>query len=376
MLAKKIRVALVYDKVNTWGGAERVLLVLNELFPQSVLFTSVYNPNKAKWARAFRKVIPSFLNNFPMAKSGSYWYTCLMPMAFETLNFANYDLVISVTSSESKSVVTSEKTKHVCYCLTPTRYLWSDPGYNNFKHFNYLNWFVSLVKLPLMSYLRVWDFLSAQRPDMMLSISSVVQKRIKKFYKRDSMVIYPPVDTNFFNIQEDNKKKVSDDDFYLVVSRLTPYKRVDLAVKSCATLDRKLFIVGDGPEFKNLKRLIYKQNLDSRIKLLGKVNDKLLRYLYQTSKALIMPQEEDFGIVALESQACGTPVIAYGKGGALDTIKNNQTGILFTEQSIEFLVEAIVKFEKMHFNPVICRSQALRFSKAIFKQKFAQSLQV
>jgi glycosyltransferase involved in cell wall biosynthesis len=378
----KLKVALAYDKVNTWGGAERVILALHEIFPQAQLYTSVYHPQKAKWSKVFSKVSPSFLQNFPLAKSNSNLYATLMPIALESFNFDSYDIVISVTSGETKGIITKPHTLHLSYILTPTRYLWHDPGH--------------LIKAPFLHYLRNWDYIAAQRPDHIATISKTSQARVQKYYKRDSHLIYPPVDTDFFKPTKLGKQSqvkapqgwndpffdkngnntlgvdgTINQRYFLIVSRLTPYKKVDLAIKVFNKLKLNLVVVGTGPEFTKLKSLA-KPN----ITLLGHTSKKLLE-LYQNCLALIMPQEEDFGLVALEAQACGKPVIAFNKGGATETIIANKTGIFFNQQTTSSLSDALHKFHKIlssvkEFNPQDCRQQALKFSLDNFQTQMKQ----
>src|SRR3989338_8604929 len=213
-----MKTALVYDRVNKWGGAERILLSLHKLFPQATLFTSVYHPNSAPWAKVFSTVISSFLQNFPFAQKRHDLYAPLMPLAFESFDFSDYDLVISVTSESAKGIITKPGTRHICYCLTPTRYLWS--GYDEYINTSLRR---ALLK-PVIAYLRKWDKIAAQRPDVIVSISNTVKERVEKYYSRSSTVIYPPA-------RVDHGSKGGGGDYYLVVSRMVPYKKVDLVIE-------------------------------------------------------------------------------------------------------------------------------------------------
>src|SRR3989344_5441635 len=323
-----MKVALVYDRVNKWGGAERVLLALHEMFPDAPLYTSVYDEKRAPWAKVFPRVIPSFLQKIPGANSRHEWLAAMMPIAFETLDFTGYDLVISVTSEAAKGVITRPPAKHVCYCLTPTRYLWSHRD----EYFKGTT--LKTISKPVVSYLRYWDRIAAQRPDIIISISTAVKDRVRKYYERESEVIFPPVEIEKFQIPNSppsprlrraSKFQIEDKDYFLIVSRLVPYKRVDLAVEVFNELALPLVVVGTGSEEKRLKSK-YKQSLASdtgkfkkNIVFKGFVSDEELISLYRGAKAFIMPQEEDFGIAGVEAQAAGVPVIAYKKGGALDT---------------------------------------------------------
>jgi glycosyltransferase involved in cell wall biosynthesis len=281
-----MKTALVYDRVNKWGGAERVLLALHKIFSEAPLYTSVYNKEKAPWADVF-DIRTSFLQNFPKAQTSHELYAVLMPMAFESFNFDEYDLVISVTSEAAKGIITKPKTLHVCYCLTPTRYLWS--GYNDY----FRSSLFKLLSKPAVTYLRSWDKIAAQRPDEYIAISGEVQDRIKRYYNRESEIIYPPLQ---LKSQISNLK--SQNDYFLVVSRLTNfYKRVDIAIKACNDLKLPLKIVGEGADAENLKSLA-----GPTVEFLGNLSDFQLSNYYKNCKALIFPGREDFGLVMAEAQ--------------------------------------------------------------------------
>lgn len=355
-----MKVALVYDRVNKWGGAERVLLSLHEIWPEAPLFTSVYNPQKASWANVF-KVIPSFLQSFPLAKSNHEIYPMFMPMAFENFRFDEYDVVISITSEAAKGIITKPSTLHICYCLTPTRYLWS--GYGNYFDTN-LKRFLS--RFPVV-YLRKWDKIAATRPDEYIAISKAVQSRIKNYYHRESEVIYPPVETGKFSIKK-QEENIKNEKYFLVVSRLVKYKKVDLVVEVFNQLGWNLKIVGVGREMRALK-----EREKNNIEFLGQLTDEELIGYYQNCQAVIYPQEEDFGLVPLEVQACGKPVIAFSRGGALETVAKGKTGSFFGEQTKEHLIKALREFEGFgvnHFKQEDCRNQAEKFSKDKFKKEF------
>ena len=361
-----MKVALIYDRVNKWGGAERVLLALHEVFPKADLFTAVYSPSKAKWAKVFPKVVPSFLQKIPFANSNHEFLGTLTPIAFETFDFAGYDLAISVTSEAAKGIITRPGTVHICYCLTPTRYLWSARDYYFDKppaKFRFIPFF-KYISRPLVKHLKTWDKMAAQRPDKMIAISTAVKERIKKYYQRDAHVIFPPVDTNKFTPKGEKKGNC-----YLVVSRLIPYKRVDLAIAAFNKLGLPLLIVGSGSEEGRLKKLA-KRN----IKFAGEVSDEKLVDYYRRSKALIFPQEEDFGIAAVEALASGTPVIAFKAGGALDIVIPGTTGIFFTRQSVNSLISAVRKFQRLKFNPESLRGSTEAFSKERFKKEFLKTV--
>ncbi|OGM10481.1 hypothetical protein A2Z67_00870 [Candidatus Woesebacteria bacterium RBG_13_36_22] len=354
-----MKVALVYDRVNKWGGAERVLLALHELFPNAPLYTSVYDEKKAAWASVFPKVTPSFLQRIPGANSNHELLAPLMPIAFESLDFSGFDLVITVTSEAAKGIITKPGTLHVCYCLTPTRYLWSH--YDDY----FKGSIFKVMTKPIISYLRSWDKIAAQRPDVIVAISTEVQKRIKKYYDRESEIIYPPVDVERFKIEDSRFKNRN---YFLIVGRLVPYKKVDLAIEAFNELGLPLVIVGEGSEEGKLRTMA-----KSYVKFLGFVNEEDLPGIYKDAKAFIYPQDEDFGITAVEAQASGVPVIAYRAGGALDTVINKKTGIFFDNQSKESLTKAVITFEEdfsERIKPEDCINNTNRFSKDRFKKEF------
>jgi glycosyltransferase involved in cell wall biosynthesis len=353
-----MKTAIVYDRVNKWGGAERVLLALHEIFPDAPLYTSLYSKTKANWAEVFPEVIPSFLQNFPFLHDKHEFIPFIMPMVFENINLLSFDLVISVTSESAKGVFTGKNTFHICYCLSPTRYLWS--GYEIYFKNNYLR---SLTK-PIVSYLRRWDRIASTRPDKMVAISKEVQERIRKFYKRESEIIYPPVDIKKFRFR--NLKR---DKFYLLVSRLVSYKNVDLAIEGFNKLKLPLVIVGTGSQEKRLKKLSAKN-----IHFVGGLTDEELADYYNKCQALIFPQIEDFGIVAVEAIASGTPVIAFNQGGSKDIIKDKINGIFFSRQDVKSLIESIYRFKKTKFDPKIISKSAKKFSKERFKKEFIESI--
>jgi len=355
-----MKVALVYDRVNKWGGAERDLLALHELFPDAPLYTSVYKPLTSSWAKVFPKVIPSFLNKISFASDKHELFPYLMPIAFETFNFDGYELVISVTSEAAKGIITSPKTLHICYCLTPTRYLWSHYDFY-FKD----RLFKGLTK-PVVNYLRRWDKVAAQRPDIMVAQSMAVGERIKKYYGRDSILIYPPLDVELFGKGPNNQRE----SFFLVVSRLVAYKRVDLAIEAFNNLGSPLYIVGVGSEEGRLKAMANKN-----IHFLGKLTEEKLAHYYRKCAAFILPQEEDFGLAAVEAQAAGAPVIAYRAGGALDIVVEGKSGLFFDKQNSRELIAAIGRFRGREFNYSEISRGAKIFSKEAFKKKFRKLLQ-
>lgn len=347
------KIALVYDWLDSWGGAERVLLELNKLFPQAPIYTSLYNKEKASWAKNFPQIKTTSLQK--LSCLGHQALAPLMPLAFENFDFGQYDLVISVSSFAAKGIITKPPTKHIGYLLTPTRFLWYPDQYGriNFPH-------------PIGNYLRSWDLIASYRPDEIVAISQTVKNRCREIYHRDSRVIYPPVDKKFFVQGEKLNQKKDQGDFFLVVSRLERQKRVDLVVKVFNDLGWPLKIVGTGSQAKKLKRMARRN-----IVFLGYQEDKKLRKLYQQAQALIFPQEEDFGLVALEAQASSTPIIAYRGGGAQETLKEGVTGEFFTPQTETALKAVLLKWSKDDYNNNHYRPWVEQFS----QRKFASSWQ-
>lgn len=355
-----MKVALVYDRVNKIGGIERALVALHKLFPKAPLYTSVYNPKTAPWAKVF-KVIPSFLQRIPAFRTRHEMIPFLMPLAFESFNFDEYDVVISITSEAAKGIITKPGTFHLCYCLTPTRYLWS--GYQEYFSSPVFRFF----SLPLVSYLREWDQIAAQRPDFYLAISKNVQKRIRQYYGRDSEVIYPPVDTNKWQMAN-GKWRI--EKYFLIVSRLVKYKRTEVAIKAFNQLELPLKIVGVGNQMNRLKKMA-----KGNIEFLGQLTDEELLGYYQGCQAAIFPQEEDFGLVPLEVQACGKPVIAYRGGGAQETVVEGKTGLFFSPQTAKALIGVVRRFKVENFRPETCRKNAEKFSQERFKKEIKKIIE-
>ncbi len=360
MLNEYVKVALVYDRVNKWGGAERVLLTLHELFPDAPLYTSVHHEDKANWAQIFPKIIPSFINRVSYLRDKHEIIPFLMPIVFESFDFSEYDLVISVTSEAAKGIKVTGKTKHLCYCLTPTRYLW--------HHYDlyFGNNLIGKITSPIVIYLRKWDKMAAQRPDCLVAISREVQKRIKRYYTRNSHLLYPPIDISNFKFKHTPSKP----EYYLLVSRLVKYKSVELAVGTFNELGLPLYIVGTGKEERKLK-----SQAKSNIVFLGSVSHNVLLKTYSKAKALIVPQEEDFGLVMVEAQALGIPVISFAKGGAKDIVIDGKTGVLFNKQTKDALKKAISRFEGLKFNRRDIVNNSKRFSANKFKRNLRKLIE-
>lgn len=350
-----MKVALVYDRVTKFGGAERVLLALHQIWPDAPLYTAIYDQKKAPWAKAFT-VIPSFLNKCSLIRRHHEWFANLMPFAFESFNFDKFDLIISVTSAEAKGIITKPHQLHINYLLTPTRYLWSH------RHHYQQQGIIKYIRQPFMNALAKWDLIAATRPDKIIAISKIVANRCKEFYHRQvDEIIYPPVNTATFNIAE----KPTDNGYFLIVSRLVSYKRVDLAIKACNQTGDTLIVVGSGSELSHLKH-----QANSNVVFKTNLSDPELAKLYQGAKALLFPQEEDFGIVAVEAQAAGIPVIAYQGGAAPEIVIPNQTGLLIKHQTTKDLVEAIQLLKSMTWYDKKIKEHANQFDQRVFEEKF------
>jgi glycosyltransferase involved in cell wall biosynthesis len=349
-MTNKIKTAVVYDWANQIGGAERLVEIIAKCFPGSDLFTSVYNPKTAPWAKNFNKVTASFINNLPFGKNKYYCYFPILPYAFENFDFNRYNLVVSVTSYPGKFIITHPETCHINYCLTPTRFLWEKKNSRN-------------ILFPLLNRLRIADQLAAKRADFTFTSCKNTAAKIKKYYQTDAEVIYPEIDTDKFIPAQERKKG----EYFLIVSRLVKYKKVDLAIKAFNKLGWPLKIIGSGREENKLKS-IAKNNIE----FLGNINDQQLISYYQNCQALVFSQEEDFGLVPLEAQSCGKPVIAYEKGGVLETVVKGVTGEFFAFQTESCLIELLNKFDSEKYLPENCRKNSLKFAKGSFLKIFKE----
>ena len=354
-----MKIALVHDYLNQYGGAERVLEKLAEMFPEAPIFTLLYYPQNIPSESVIhqRKIITSFLQKVPLAKKYHRPFIFLAPSAIEQIDLSDYDLVISSSANFAKGVITRSNTLHLCYCHTPTRYLWDDAC--RFAK-NYQPFLLARPLIPsLLNYLRLWDFQAAQRVDLFVANSNFISQRIKKHYRRKSEVIYPPVKISKYYFAEP-------DNYFLAVGRLLPYKRFDLIIKAFNYLGWPIKIIGAGREENRLKKMA-----KNNVEFLGKVSDQQLIDLYAHSRALIFPQEEDFGLVVVEALASGKPVIAFGAGGALETVRDGENGIFFNHQTENSLIQALKKFEKISFSsPEGIRQSVQRFDEKVFEEKF------
>lgn len=350
-----MKVALVHDWLNQIGGAENVLLAFKELFPDAPVYTSIYDRAAMPLVMRSWDIRTSFLDRLPGIYRHHQAYTPLYPLAFEQFDFSGYDLVISNKSGFCHGLITPPGTTHVCYCLTPTRFLWSFHGYVEREGVG----LAARAMLPVMTALRAWDQLAAQRPDHFVAISRAIQERIAKFYRRESVVVYPPVETKRFQIAEDVG------DYYFIVARLVPYKRIDLAVRAFNLLGRPLVISGEGRDRAALEAMA-----EPNIRFVGRLSDAELPRWMARARAFIFPGEEDFGIAPLEAQAAGRPVVAYAAGGALDTVVDGHTGTFFTEPSAEALADAVRRLDGLRLDARAIRAHACAFDTASFKRQF------
>ena len=356
-----MRVAIIHYWLVTWRGGEKTLKAISDLYPNADIYTHVADPAVVEAGLPGKTVRTTFINRLPFARTQYQKYLTLMPLALEQLDLRGYDLVISNESGPAKGVIVGPYTQHLCYCLTPMRYLWDMyPDYLTGAGF-----VTRSVMRPALHYLRMWDQVSAQRVDKYVAISRFIAARVAKYYRRRSDVIFPPVAVEDFQVAN------SSEDFYLSVGQLVAYKRADLLVEVFNKLGKRLVIIGEGQMLKRLKK-IAKPN----ITLLGRQPFGVIRDHFARCKALVFPGTEDFGIVPVEAMASGKPVIAVAAGGALDTIIDGKTGILYVGQTVEALTRAILQFEARHteFDPAVLRAHAEQFSTRRFNAEFTAAV--
>lgn len=378
-----MRIAIVHDWLTGMRGGEKVLETFCELFPESDIFTLIHVDGSVSKIIESRHIQTSFLQKLPFMKNHYRFFLPLFPLAIESFTLKDYDIVLSSSHCVAKGVLTSPSTVHICYCHTPMRYVWD----------YYATYFgtedsglISKFLMPVIAhYLRVWDVISSNRVDHFLANSYNVANRIKKYYKRAARVIHPPVDCSFYTPLDTYREG----DYYLIVSAFAPYKRLDIAVEAFERMGLPLIIVGGGQEEERIKNIAKKY-----VRCVGWQSNELLRKYYRECRALIFPGEEDFGIVPLEAQACGRPVIAFARGGVLETVQGiyhglepkigmmrkrpeAPTGVFFTEQKIESLIEAVKFFEnnKNLFHSSLIRKHAEGFDRLLFKEKIKQYME-
>ena len=356
-----MNIALVHDYLVQDGGAERVLKAFHEIWPEAPIFVLFHKEGSVE---GFDKahVKKSFIHSIPFAKTKYRWLLPLMPLATEQHNLTDFDVVLSSTSSFAKGVLTHPETLHVSYCHTPTRYLWTDT--HSYMNDLKCNAIVKYVLPKLIHKLRLWDKASADRVDHFIANSNTVQKRIQKFYRKNSSILYPPVDTHNFFVSENT------DDYFVSGGRLVPYKRFDLLVQVFNRLGWPLKIFGSGPELEKLQSMAR-----PNITFLGRVSDKEKAQLYSKAKAFLHPQLEDLGITPIEAMASGCPVIAFNKGGVTETVIPGKTGVFFSEQTWESLLETLLQFNAEEWNREYIHNYAQKFGVHHFKTRMQRFIE-
>jgi glycosyltransferase involved in cell wall biosynthesis len=349
------RVALVHDRLEQNGGAERVLWVLHSMFPDAPIYTPIWN----------RRAVPSFegcdvrttwMQKLPAVSRMPRLYAALYPLAFSGLNLDGYDLVVSLTSSFAQGVHTNGSGLHVCYCHSPANFVWRPQAY-------FLNPAARTLAAPLRFWLKAWDRWAARQPDVYIATGRSVADRVNKFYRRNASIIAPPLERKWFT-------RHKGDEFYLVAARLVPHKRVELAIEACDRLGAPLVVVGSGRSEARLRKIAGPQ-----VRFAGYVPDDELRNLYSRARAVLVPSEEEFGLVALEAQAAGTPVIAFDRGGATETVIDGVTGIRFTPQTVDGLVEAIRRLGDYSWDRTAIQGNAARYDEGRFRREFLALLE-
>jgi len=352
-----MRVALVHDYLSQDGGAERVLLELQKIWPDAPTYVWFYNKNNFEGTFEEKDIRTSFIQKLPFGKTHYQWYLPLLPMATERHDLSEFDVVISSASSFAKGIITRPETLHICYCHTPTRYLWTDT-HEYIENLRYNRLIKKIIIPPVLGRLRLWDQLSTTRVDHFIANSKTVRSRIWKYYRRQSSVIHPPIELNHFT------PSATIGEYFVTGGRLVPYKRFDLVIKAFNRLKYPLKIFGDGPEMEHLKKIA-----KSNTEFLGKITEKEKAEILARAQAFIHPQIEDFGITPIESMAAGRPVIAFAQGGATETVIPDVTGTFFHHQDWEGLLDAVLHFDPTSFNSETIRQHALKFSTEQFQEK-------
>ena len=356
-MPEKTKIAIVHDFLNQRGGAERVLAVLHEMFPEAPIFTSIVDRDTLWPELVSADIRPSWMQRLPALRKHFKKYLPFYPGAIESFDLREYDLIISSSSAFAKGAIKGRNALHICYCYTPMRYVWD---YKDYVEKEDINKFLRGILPLFIAKLKRWDLKTRFRPDHYIAISSTVKSRIKKIYGMDAEVIFPPVDVEKYELG------TAMENFYLIVSRMNPYKRIDLAIQAFNAMGLPLKIIGAGPFLEALRGMAR-----PNVSFLGRLGDREVADYYAACRALIFPGAEDFGIVPLEANAAGRPVIAFKAGGALDTIVEGVNGIFFREGTAESLMEAVKSFEdgKYNFQPFEIRGHAMQFDKKTFKAK-------
>jgi glycosyltransferase involved in cell wall biosynthesis len=355
------KMALVHDYFIQMGGAEKVAEELHKQFPAAPMYTTVDTRPGVPDALRRAKVKTSWMQNLPGIKKNFRHYFALYPLAIETLNLKEFDLILSSSSGYAKGVRKRRGAIHINYCHTPMRWAWRYEDYAAREDFGGAK---RMILPPILAGLRRWDLRAAEQPDYYIVNSHNVARRVKETYGRESVVIPPPIDVKRFVADE------PDEDFYLILSRLISYKQLDLAVEACRKLNRRLIVIGDGPDRKRLERLAGKQT-----EFLGRQPDDVVTKYASRCRALLFPGEEDFGMVPLEINASGRPIIAFGAGGALETVVDGKTGMFFYKQSVDSIAEAIEEFETRQWNRQAMRKHAEKFDNQVFDERISDFLQ-
>jgi glycosyltransferase involved in cell wall biosynthesis len=352
-----MRVAIVHYWLVGMRGGEKVLEALCRIYPGADIFTHVYDPSVISAEIRKHRIQTTFIDSLPYAKRMYKKYLPLMPMALEQLDLSGYDLVISSESGPSKGVIPTSPAIHICYCHSPMRYIWN--MYN--KYYETSGRLTRMMMPPLAHYLRTWDVAAASRVDEFIANSTTVAQRVKSYYRRDAHIIHPPVDTQAF------RPVVTGDleDYYLMAGELVSYKRPDLAVEAFNRMKAKLVVIGGGEMLARLRKIA-----GPTVTIMGAQPFDVLQHHYARCRALVFPGEEDFGIVPVEAMASGRPVIAYGRGGATETVVAGKTGVFFPIQSIEAVIDAVERLDKMDLNPADAVARAQDFRTSAFIDKF------
>lgn len=349
-----MKIALVHDYLVQSGGAERVLEAFTELFPYAPIYTLIHDKEAMRGLFEKKRIYTSFLQNLPFSRKRHRFFPPLMPLAIEQFDFSKYDIVLSDSSSYAKGIITRPETIHICYMHTPMRYAWDDCQKYT-QDFGFPEIIKKLVPF-FMSPIRLWDRASADRIDHFLTNSHFVAKRIKKYYDKEARVIHPPVNVNRFYITKKHE------DYFLIVGRLIAYKRHDIAIEAFNRLKLPLKIIGRGPELDRLRKMA-----GPTIEFLGRVSEEDLPGYYAQCRGFVFPQEEDFGIVAIEAMASGRPLLAYRAGDIVEHLEEERMGVFFDEQTPEAIIRAVENFCDSDYDPEYIRSKALPFDKEQFK---------
>jgi glycosyltransferase involved in cell wall biosynthesis len=362
-----LRVVLVHDWLTGMRGGERVLELLCESYPAADLVTLFHVPGTVSPVIERMRPRTSVLQHVPGMRRFYRYCLPLFPAAIEQFDLDAYDLIISTSHCAAKSVVKTGRARHLCYCFTPMRYAWDQ--FDAYFGEGRVGTFKSRALRPILSRLARWDAATADRVDRYVAISQHVASRITRYYNRDAVVIYPPVDTAFFSPDD----TVAPDNFLLIVSALVPYKRIDVAIEASRLSNTPLRIVGDGPEREALAALVKRTGAD--VHMLGSVSDEAIRDLYRRAAAVLLPGEEDFGIAPVEAQACGTPVVALGRGGALETVVDGVTGVLVGEPTPAAFAGGIARVKQLTLDRAAIRAHALKFDRAVFSRQIRSTIE-